>query len=58
MYKRTSGYRNWVNRRCWLPVFSNNGNAARLKSGRFYRVTGKGWVRVSEGEVKNIMAHK
>jgi len=44
-YKRTSGYRNWVNRRCYLPRIE--GVLARLATGRMYRIMENGeWRRV------------
>jgi hypothetical protein len=44
-YRRTSGYRNWANKICWGPQIV--GDTARMKSGRVYKITEKGWRRVN-----------
>ena len=45
-YRRTSGYRNWMNQRCYLPRALVDGRLL-MASGRMYRVAFAGnWVRV------------
>lgn len=43
-YRRTTGFRNWINKICWLPNIS--GRIATIKSGRMYKITNKGWRRI------------
>ena len=43
-YKRTRGYRNWLNRSCWIPIISDD--IAYFKSGRCYEVRRDGWRRI------------
>lgn len=45
-YEKTSGYRNWLNRRCWLPFIRNG--IAHMKSGARYLVEENGWKRIKE----------
>lgn len=48
-YKRTSGYRNWINRRCWLPQVRKG--IAVMVDGQQYRVQDDGWRRLdNKGE--------
>jgi hypothetical protein len=43
-YERTSGYRNWMNRRVWLPIIKNG--IAWLAKDRAYDMRDDGWRRV------------
>ena len=43
-YERTSGYRNWMNRRAWLPIIRNG--IAWLSKDRVYVIRDDGWRRV------------
>lgn len=43
-YKRTSGYRNFMNKRGYLPIIRNG--VAQLID-RFYEVRDNGWRRMS-----------
>lgn len=45
-YKRTSGYKNFMKRRCWLPVIKNC--VATMVDGTQYMVRRDGWRRIRE----------
>ena len=49
-WKRTTGYRNFMNRLAWLPVIkeTSGGTIAELKSGRQYLIRKTGWIRLRE----------
>jgi len=50
-YKRTSGYRNWTNKRGWLPIISKG--IASFIDGSMYLIRDDGWRRiVIKGESK------
>lgn len=43
-YKRTSGFRNWMNRRGYLPIIK--GDVATFPDGSVYEVRKDGWRRI------------
>ena len=43
-WRRTTGYRNFINRRRWMPVI--DGQVAKLQSGRQYYMWSTGWRRI------------
>ena len=52
-YQRTSRYRNWMNKRMWLPIVK--GALATMASGAQYIVRKEGWRRIYpqvDGSVK------
>ena len=46
-HPRTSGYRNWMNRRCYLPTISEN-NIACFEDGARYLIRKAGWLRLKD----------
>jgi len=46
-YKRTTRYRNWMNRRGWWPIIKNG--FAHMIDGRIYEVRDDGWRRIKQG---------
>ena len=44
-YQRTRRFRNWMNRRCYLPVIRNG--IASLPGGRRFQVRDDGWRRMA-----------
>lgn len=53
-YERTTGYRNYMNRRRLMPTFI--GNRARSFSGRYYLITKQGWRVMSNVSRSKISA--
>ena len=48
-YKRTSGYRNYIHKRCYLPIIRKG--VATMVDGQQYQVRDDGWRSLSKRKV-------
>ena len=57
-YQRTTGYKNWINKRAWMPRVTSG--VATQVDGRQYTIHDNGWRRVRSPDqiAKEVMEER